>query len=284
VLASGALAACGGSDPVTSGSDLGNPATGGDGSTATDGFTLVQRFPQATQGPGTLRLPISLSTGAASLIQDGPLTLGAQVVDIDGKQVGGRIEANRRDAVPAPYYDFRPAVNAPGIYALQVDGGPPAGASFDVADPAAIAVPAPGQALAPFDTPTFDDPAGVDPICTRDPEPCPFHEVTLTAALAAGKPVVYYVGTPAFCETGSCAPGLESIIELQPEFGEAFTFVHTEVYIDNTATALSPAMEASGLTYEPAVFVTDASGVILERLDAVWNTEELAEMFERSLS
>ena len=67
----------------------------------------------------------------------------------------------------------------------------------------------------------------MDPICTLEPEHCPFHDVTLTEALAAGKPVAYYVGTPAFCDTGSCAPGLESIIEVQTEFGQRFSFVRT---------------------------------------------------------
>ena len=27
--------------------------------------------------------------------------------------------------------------------------------------------------------------------------------------------------------------------------------------------------------YEPVLFITDAAGVVVERIDAVWNTEEL---------
>jgi hypothetical protein len=144
-----------------------------------------------------------------------------------------------------------------------------------------VTVPGPGRPLPPFDTPTVDDARGVDPICTREPEPCPFHEVTLTDALAAGKPVVYIVGTPAFCQTGTCAPALESIIDVQDQFGDQFTFVHAEVYTDNTATEPAPAVDAARLTYEPALFVTDASGVVTERLDAVWNQRELVEVLGR---
>lgn len=289
MLATGALAACGGTG--SDGEGNGDGATQTDGSAAstpipgsTGRYTIVQRFPQAVQVPGPLRLPISLSTGAAALIQDGPLTLGAQVVDADGRLVGGRLEARRRDVEPAPYYDFRPVIDTVGFYALVVDGGPAEGASFDVAEPSTVEVTGAGQPLPPFDTPTFAEPAGVDPICTREPEPCPFHEVTLTEALAMGKPVAYVVGTPAFCQTGSCAPALKSLIEVQAEFGDSFTFVHAEVYTDMTATTLTPAVDASGLSYEPALFITDSSGVVVERLDAVWNTEELVERLEAALS
>ena len=284
-LVVGVLAACGdsGGDADDSAA-TGAPGDGSAASAAPSGagaYTLVQRFPQGLQVPGTQRLPLSLSTGAAELISDGPETLGAQVVDLDGNPLGGRLQAVRRNAVPAAYYDFHPAVDTPGFYALMVDGGPAEGASFQVADPAAVPVPIPGSALPPFETPTIDDPQGVDPICTREPEPCPFHDVTLTEALAAGKPVAYYVGTPAFCSTGSCAPALESLIEVQDVFGDEFTFVHAEVYTDLTATEVAPAVTALGMTYEPALYVTDATGTVTDRLDAVWNTDELVEVLRR---
>ena len=292
MAAGGVLVACGSDDSSDpSGADGGGTAasSGSDPSAAPDAsdgsgsYTIVQRFPQAVQVPGPIRLPISLSTGSAVLLQDGPASLGAQVVDIDGQPVGDRIEAARRDAVPAPYYDFRTTIDAAGFFALVVDQGPAEGASFDVAEPDAVAIPSAGDPLPPFDTPTTADARGVDPICTREPDPCPFHEITLTEALASGKPVVYYVGTPAFCSTGSCAPGLESLIEVQPEFGEVFAFVHAEVYVDTTATTVAPAVEALGLFYEPALFITDRAGVVVERIDAVWNTDELVEALNRAV-
>ena len=74
-------------------------------------------------------------------------------------------------------------------------------------DPAQVTVPYIGSVLPPFDTPTVDDHRGVEPYCTLTPAPCPLHDVTLTQALASGKPVAYMVGTPAHCQTGTCAPG-----------------------------------------------------------------------------
>jgi hypothetical protein len=286
-LATGALAACG-SDSGGSAADTADTVAGsaadsvaansGDFDTGEQIYTLIQRFPQNVQIPGPTRLPISLSTGSAQIISDGPTTLTAQVTDLDGNAIGSPISAGRRDVEPGAYYDFRPVMNEIGFYQLRVEGGPVDGATFEISDPAAVPVPLPGQEMPPFDTPTFDEPAGVDPICTREPEPCPFHEVTLTEALAAGKPVVYLVGTPAFCSTGSCAPALESLIDVQDQFGDAFTFVHAEVYTDDTATVVAPAVDAAGLTYEPVLFVTDAAGVVVERLDAVWDETELVEV------
>ena len=227
-----------------------------------------------------MRLPISLATSAGSLVQDGPATLGAQVTDIDGTPLGDRITANRRDVSPGPYYDFRADVDQAGVYYLVVDGGPSQGAAFQVMEAGTVTVPGPGRPLPPFDTPTFDDARGVDPVCTREPEPCPFHDHTLTEALASGKGVVYLVGTPAFCQTGSCAPALESIIDIHEDFADRYVFVHAEVYTDNTATTPAPAVDAAGLTYEPALFITDATGTVVERLDAVWNEEELLEVLD----
>jgi hypothetical protein len=277
--ATGVLAACGSSESGSTTDDP--PSTGGSLPPITAGsFTLVQRFPQNVQEPGRVRLPMSLGTNTGALVQDGPATLAAVLTDADGAPFGERLEANRRDVEPGPYYDFRTEIAAPGIYYLVVDGGPEQGAAFQVMEAGTVPVPGPGQALPAFDTPTFDDARGVEPICTRSPEPCPFHDMTLTQALASDKGVVYLVGTPAFCSTGTCAPALESIIDLQSAYADRYEFVHAEVYTDDTATTPTPAVGAVGLTYEPALFITDASGTVVERLDAVWNEAELSDILD----
>lgn len=287
-LATGFLAACGGDSGSDSASTQGPAATTGatsiDGSSVEPGtWTLVQRFPQNVQIPGDIRLPFSLSTGAAEFIDDGPEVLGAQVVTLDGEPIGDRITATLRVISPASYYSFRTTIEEPGFYSLVVDGGPEDGASFDVAEPADVVVPKPGEALEPFDTPTVEAPQGLEPICTREPI-CPFHEQTLTAALGSGKSVAYYIGSPAFCSTGTCAPGLESIIGIAEEYADRVEFVHAEVYTDLTATTVAPAVDALGLFYEPVLFVTDTDGVLVERLDAIFDVTELRESLDRALA
>jgi len=256
--ATGILAACGSDDASTSATlqEIVDPPD------APGTYTLVQRFPQNVQEPGSIRLAMSLGTATGALVQDGPDTLGAQVTDIDGKPLGDRITAIRRDVPPGPYYDFRADMAEPGFFYL-------------------VEIPGPGRPLPPFDTPTFDDARGVEIVCTRSPDPCPFHDQTLTDALASGKGVVYLIGTPLFCSTGTCAPALESLIDLQPDYADRYVFVPAEVFTDDTATQPAPAVEAANLTYEPALFVTDATGTVVERLDAVWDATELAEVLDR---
>ena len=288
--ASAVLAACGSSDDSSSAPAAGDSSGSGDsaGSTATASglafgtYVLAQRFPQDVQEPGLQRLPISLASADGRLVTDGPDTLAAEVVDVDGTPLGISISATRRDLESGPYYSFRVPIDTPGVYYLVVEGGPEDGAAFQVMEPGTVAVPGPGSPMPPFDTPTFDDNRGVDPLCTREPEPCPFHEVTLTDALLSGKPVAYLVGTPAFCQTGTCAPALESMIAVQDRFGESFTWIHAEVYTDNTATTPADAVGAANLTFEPALFIIGTDGTVLERLDAVWDETELIEALERA--
>jgi hypothetical protein len=268
IAASGALAAC-------SSSGSGGGAAADVAGPSGEGFTLVQRFPNNVQVPGEIRLPISLSTGAAEFIQDGPATLAARVVDIDGNPIGSAFTAVKRTVAPAPYYDFRTTIDAPGVYALVVDGGPDTGASFQVLEPGEVAVPTPGQLLPGFDTPTIGNEQGQAALCTLTPDPCPFHTISLASALNLGKPVAYYVGTPAFCSTGSCAPALDALVASRELFGDEIVYVHAEVFTDDAGIDIAPAVTAVGMTYEPALFLTDANGVVVERLDAVWDSTEL---------
>jgi hypothetical protein len=243
-----------------------------------EGYRLVQRFPNTVLVPGVVRLPISLAAEATILSEGLPEVITGRVVDADSVVVVPEATAVRRDALPFPYYAFRVDIASPGVYFLDVDGATSEGAAFQLFDPAEVPIPLVGEALPGFDTPTFDDARGVDPVCTHSPEPCPFHELSLTEALAGGRPVAYLVGTPAHCQTGACAPALDSMIALAGAYADRLTMVHAEIYRDDAATTLAPAVEAVGLDFEPVLFVTDATGTIVDRLDAVWSTDELDEV------
>ena len=273
--AAGVAAACG--------------SSGGDGDGDTDGdtdgdgapYSVVQRYPSDVFVPGEIRLPFSLAN-AAEFITDGPDELGAQIVDLDGRAIGEQITAVRRDITPAPYYAFRTTLDTPGVYGIQIEGGPDEGANFQVMERDQVIIPRPGDTMPGFDTPTVAVPAGVDPICTREP-PCPFHQVTLTEALASGKAVAYFVGTPAFCQTGSCTPALETMVGVESEYADDYVFVHAEVWTDLTATEVAPAVDALGIAFEPTLFIIDENGVVVERLDGLWDATELREQLDAAL-
>ena len=267
LLASGGLvlAACGSS---------------GTGSSSSGGYDLAPRFSRELIVPGTSRMPFSLAKKGA-LLSDGPAVLKAKIVDSANKVVVPSISAKRRQVTDGiVYWDFHPTLTTQGIYNLLIEGGTGDGGAISVNKPADVSVPYPGQQLPLFDTPTTAAPAGVNPICTRAPEnggPCPFHEITLSQALASGKPVAYLIGTPAHCQFGTCAPGLEFLITASKRIGDKMAFVHAEVYTDSTATVTTPAVDAYKLTGEPDLFLTDASGKIVTRLEGAWDQNELDE-------
>jgi len=186
------------------------------------------------------------------------------------------------------YYPARFTMPEPGIYDLGitvVDGGignpPSASLPVQAFDPADISVPLPGDPMPVVATPTFDDPAGVDRLCTR-PDPCPFHENSFDELLANGRPTALLIATPAFCSTAYCGPVVETMIEASAVVG-GVDIVHAEVYANpdevdgnfaDPAIRLAPAVIAAGLTFEPVLFLVSPDGVLVDRIDNVFDVDE----------
>jgi hypothetical protein len=267
----GLVAACGG--PSSSSGAI-------DGISGT--LQVVKRFPTTGLVPGSIRLPISLADTSGVLSTDGkvklPQTLTGKVIDAaSGDVVVASVSADKHDVnMPTPYWPFIVDVQKVGVYLLILDAAPESEMSFQVEERENVLSPLVGDPLPPFDTPTVDNKRGVDPICTSPQGTCPFHEVTLTEALQIGKPVIYMIGTPAYCKTGTCAPGLDALIALSKKVGDAAVFVHADVYTDKTATTAAPAVLAYKLSYEPLLYITDAKGVLVNRLDAVFDVTEMS--------
>lgn len=261
-------------------------ACGGGTSSSEPSGTLqvVKRFPQDALVPGKVRLPVSLADKTGLLGSDTkvtlPETLTASVINPEsGDTVIERVTATRHDSnMSVPYWPFNFTYDNEGIYLLKIDQAPESDVSFQLLARDYVPMPLIGDALPPFDTPTIDDARGVNPMCTRKPEFCPFHAQTLSEALRSGKPVVYLIGTPAYCTTGTCAPGLDALIDVAKTVGDAAVFVHADVYADKSANKTAPAVQAYKLSYEPVLYVTDAKGKIVDRLDAVFDVNEIRDV------
>ena len=275
----GAFAIAGGGSALTTVAACSGGSSATSSSVPTE-LQIVQRFPQVLV-PGNVRIPVSLANNDGLLSMDGgtelPETLTANIVNAEtGEIVIGPITAKRHDkGLSIPYYPFRADIEEVGIFSIVIDGGPTDGAGIQIMDPSQISIPLVGSALPPFDTPTVDNNRGVNPICTKPEGTCPFHSVTLTDALKSGKPVVYLIGTPAYCQTGTCAPGLDALIDVAESVGDSAVFVHADVYKDKTATVAAPAVQAYKLNYEPVLYITDAKGILVNRLDAVFDEDEI---------
>ena len=247
---------------------------------------LAQRIPFAVvnQGDVDLRddveLPVRVLDGDSVVDET---TVVGRVVNHD--HVDPDIDPDHQHADLLRYFALRTTLPEAGVYDIEVDFGPSGLATLPVQcfDPAEISVVLPGQEAPALVTPTVDEAAGVSPICTRAPEPCPFHGLTLADALAAGRPVALLVATPALCQTAYCGPVLETLIEEAPTAPEV-TPIHLEFYAnadevagnyDDDSLRLADQVTALGLDFEPSLVLIGSDGVIVDRIDNLFDAAEL---------
>jgi hypothetical protein len=261
------LAACGDGSKSASGDNV-DPGV--------KGFSVLSRAPNGTIIPGKVRLPVSLGS-KGSLLQKGPATLNGRLLDANDQQLMTVSAGIRSKDMVIPYWPFNMDIAKAGNYTLRVDGDDGFGAAFTISDPASVDVPYVGAVIPPFDTPTVDNHRGVEPYCTLTPNPCPFHAVTLTQALASGKPVAYMIGTPAHCQTGVCGPALEFLVKSHERYGDRMVTVHADVYSDSAGTEVAPAVQALNLSYEPVLYLCKPGGEVRDRIDVIWDQTELDE-------
>lgn len=272
------LSACGGSGSGTDtqSGNAGSSGNLGDSGPIEPSMALVQRWVPDQLTPGFVRLPISLADDAG-LLNAGPDVLTGKILDyLDNSVVVDGLSATRLSVGPGtpPFWVFTATLTEPNVYALVVDGGPDEGAALQITSGDFNPVPRVGQTLPTLETPTVDDPRGVAVICTRVPDPCPFHDVTLSQALSTGQRVVLLVGTPAHCQTAVCAPVLDSLIEIAGQYPDVI-FVHADVYADQAATQVAPTVNELSLTFEPVLWITDTAGTITHRFEGVWAISEV---------
>lgn len=293
------LAACsddskgstGGSSPDSNPGDTALVSERSDGEELSKNFAMVQRFPNHPLflAGEEARLPVSIlrdggDSTAGSLRDNGPATINGWIEDFNKEKVVDIVATRRNEGINIAYWSTRATLPKAVIYALRFEGDDGYGAVFEVFEPSDVITPATGTEMPPFDTPTDDDHRGVEPYCTLAPEPCPFHSMTLREALALGKPLAYMIGTPAHCTTGTCSPGLQFLMEEAERVGDAMVCVHADVYSDDAATEIAPAVAVLGVQYEPIIYFIDADGVIVDRLDGIWDKSELREAVDNLVS
>lgn len=264
-----------------SGSDS-SDEQGGSSTSGTDGasgkYALAQFFggPMFVAGQ-TARLPFGVADADGLLrVDDTPEELEVQVLTSKGEELGAPISVTRHaDGLPRAYFPLITEIADPGIYTArtEIDGvGTEMAFQINAADE--VTAIRPGMPLPAVDTPTVNDPHGVTPICTADPL-CPLHEVTLAEALGEGRPIGLLVSTPAFCQIAICGPVLDVLLGLTASHPDV-RFLHAEVYADPKANldTYAPVIEALGLHFEPCLILAGADGVVVERLDTIFDRAE----------
>lgn len=280
LAASGVVAACGGSGDEPAEGTFSLEVGGTSGRLGIvgafpDGFPPI---PPVFVAGTPQRLPFVL------VDQEGPLRSDApDSIDVELRRDGEVLDAVTLDKaglrLATPFYPLATTFDAPGDYEVHLLGTDQA-ARVRVAEPAEVPLVQVGDPMRPVLTPTFDDARDVDPICTRQPEPCPWHDRTLTDVLDAAEPVALLISTPGFCQTDVCGPVLELLTrEVADRPGVAV--VHAEVYAYPAEIGqvpepeLTEAVTTYGLTYEPSLVVADASGAVTARLDFTFDEVEI---------
>lgn len=139
--------------------------------------------------------------------------------------------------------------------------------------------PAIGELAPVVATRTVSDVVDLSEI-TTDPEPDPrFYQLSLDQALTSGRPTVVVFATPAFCESATCGPMLNTVKQVSSEYPE-MNFVHIEIYQNLDAQTrdqlqVVEAVEVWRLPSEPWVFVADQEGLVAAKFEGVVDIEEL---------
>lgn len=271
-----ALAACGGGDDDGAASD----ATSSSSTSTTAGGLAIAKVFSPTQLVGVpLRLPIALADADGALRDEVPASITVRwAPEGAGELSAPVVVARRAQGIPRPYFPLSVTFPTEGTWHIEVEAdGAEAETSVNIVGVGqAPAVPRSGERLVPLLTPTTSDSRGVDPICTRDPM-CPFHEQTLESALATGKAIAFIISTPQFCQTAICGPVLDLLVDRRQPLEDTIAIVHAEVYTDSTARTTTEAVNAYGLTYEPALWLASPDGTVVTRLDYTFDGTELDE-------
>jgi hypothetical protein len=264
----------------------GSRLIGGDNGPA---LSLIPLFDNAKQPVGKkVRLPLALAADDGSFldVKNAPASIAYRLTDPGGGTSGSTTVRRRAQDLPRGYYPATVELSTAGTWTFEVEAkGQHISTALTAVDAsAAPAIPSIGDALPNVPTPTTAVPLSVNPICTRQPA-CPFHSISLDAALGMHRPIVLVVSTPAHCQFAICGPVLDLLVARQAKFEKAGAIViHAEVYTDDSAQVTSPTVDALGLTYEPALFYAGTDGIVKSQLSYVFDASELDEQLAPVLS
>ena len=263
------LAACGKSS--------GHSATTTSTAAAGQGGILALLLPAQQPVGVPLRLPLGLANKDGSFDIDLPRTASIVLRAPDGTTSKPVTVERHTRGLPRGYFPLTTSFDKTGRWTIELQAGARrVETALDVRKPSELpSVPGPGDRLPKIPSPTTANHQGVNPICTRQPA-CPFHEVSLDQAIGGKQPIALIVSTPAFCQVAICGPVLDLLVHEQAALQQrGLTVIHSEVYTDNTAKTTTPVVDALGLQYEPALFLAAPDGTVNNRLDAIFDQDEL---------
>jgi hypothetical protein len=146
-----------------------------------------------------------------------------------------------------------------------------------------------GETAPPTVQPVLSDVEDIAQIDSSYPPRPEMHGITVAQALALRKPVVLAFATPAFCESRTCAPVMDTVMDtLYAKYKEQATFIHIEPYSlellrAGTARVAIEATADWGLRTEPWVFVVDGGGTVVAKFEGIMALDEVEDALKAAL-
>lgn len=161
----------------------------------------------------------------------------------------------------------------PGTYAVLVLSRTDSGllaATGQLQVAARSPIPGVGQRPPQIHTATVASVRGdVAKIDTRIP-PDAMHEVDFNDVIGR-RPVALLFATPALCQSRTCGPVTDLLVQLQHDYGSRMAFIHNEVYVSNQPQkGYQPQLRAFHLQTEPWLFTFDRQGRVVARLEGAF--------------
>ena len=150
--------------------------------------------------------------------------------------------------------------------------------------------PEPGDAAPASRQLTLADVADVSEIDSSNPLRPHMHDVTVADALAGGKPLVIAFATPAFCESRTCGPVMDSVMDpLYEKHKDEAVFIHIEPYKlkelrEGAGLIPVQAAEEWRLQTEPWIFVVDRAGKVSAKFEGIIALDELEAALAEALA
>jgi hypothetical protein len=212
----------------------------------------------------------------------GPVTIA--IGPLNGPLGPAETASLHGDGLANPYLMVRHQFASPGTYTVRASyQGARADLPIQVIDPSATQIPVAGKPMISVPSPTTNAPLGVNPVCTAQP-PCPFHQVSLDAALARHRPIALQFATPALCQSRFCGPVLDNLVAVHQPFADRVTFIHCEIFTDLGGQTSTAPVTAYHLEHEPMLLVAGADGVVRDRLDNAVDRGEFTDVLTRLVS
>ena len=115
-----------------------------------------------------------------------------------------------------------------------------------------------------------------------------WHTETVAQGVAQRRPMVLFLGDPAYCPSKTCGPTRQILAQLCTQFCSQFLFEHIETYFPagppGPSAHVNPAFDAFGLQTDPWVYFVDSAGVVTDRYEGPVTLRELQQSAQGTLA